>query len=300
MAAEDGLMCPRCGYATAIVTHMKRHLKRSTPCEPLCCDIDCQEAYENLFSAPTSKPTSNFQCKECSRAFASRQALYYHRKKACKRTNNSLENNDELSNKIDQLRSEMICMIQSISEAAAKAPATTITNASTSVVTTTHTTNTTNTTTHNTHNTTNNVVINAFGRERLDHITTGFMDQCVKRRDKGLVELIEKIHYDCPENQNVRATNMEYPFIQCHNGQKWVYDKKERVLNHLVDKGHGMMQEHFDDHDHRIRKSMSQTMYDHIVEWLTKMHGRDKKTLESVLTDIYLLILNSSSSSEEC
>jgi hypothetical protein len=149
-----------------------------------------------------------------------------------------------------------------------------------------------NTTTINSNTSVN---INAFGKEALDHLTEDFMDQCVRRRDKGLIELIEKIHFDRPENKNLRITNLKLPFIQCHDGQRWMYDRKDRILNKLVDHGHELMQDHLDDHEDRIRDRTSETMFDCICKWMSKIQGRDKKTLEPVLTDIYLLILNSSS-----
>jgi mannose/cellobiose epimerase-like protein (N-acyl-D-glucosamine 2-epimerase family) len=113
---------------------------------------------------------------------------------------------------------------------------------------------------------TNNITINAFGKESLDHISAQFLDQRVRRTDKGLVELIEKIHFDPghQQNCNLKITNMRLPIMQIHNGTTWKYDRKERILNELVDKGHGMMQEHFDDHEDSIKEQLSETMFDHI------------------------------------
>jgi hypothetical protein len=239
--------------------------------------------------------------------------LHYHRKTmACSNGKNkkqtnviSLNEEKDISKQIQALRSEMMSIIHQQQQCAQWNPEgeTTSTYPKSTSAATNNIINISNnvknmTTNITTTNNNNSIVINAFGSECVDHITDNFLDQCVRRRDKGLVELIEKIHFDCPENQNMRVKNVKLPFIQCHNGQKWVYDKKDRVLNHLVDKGHGMMQEHLDDNDDRIRENMSQTMYDCIVEWMEKIHDRDKNTLESVLTDIYLLILNSSSNED--
>jgi hypothetical protein len=153
---------------------------------------------------------------------------------------------------------------------------------------------TNNNTTNNVQN--NTITINGFGKEDTSHITHQFMRSCVKRRDKGMVELVQKIHFDddCPQNRNLKITNKKLPFIQAHNGEKWQYCKKDKVLTDIVENSHMMMQEHFDDHEQEFKSNMSNTMYECINEWLEKIRDQDKKVLESVLTDIYLLILNSS------
>jgi hypothetical protein len=166
-----------------------------------------------------------------------------------------------------------------------------------------NTTNTNNNTTNvfnqtsiqNHVNVTNNVIVNAFGQEDVEHITPAFLDQCVRRTNKGMVELIEKIHFnkDKAENRNLKATNVKVPLIRYHDGTTWKYGRKDRILDQLVDKGHDMMQGHFEDHEDIIRESVSDSMFDHIHTWLDKVREKDRRTWDDVVTDIYILILNS-------
>lgn len=51
---------------------------------------------------------------------------------------------------------------------------------------------------------------------------------------------------------------------------------------------------HFDDYQEEIRVDTSETMWNYIVKWMEKMMDRDKTTIEDVLLDIYVLLLNNS------
>jgi mannose/cellobiose epimerase-like protein (N-acyl-D-glucosamine 2-epimerase family) len=144
-------------------------------------------------------------------------------------------------------------------------------------------------------NITNNIQVNAFNHEDLSHISKSFIERCVKRTNKGLVELVEQVHFSekATQNNNIRITNKKLPLIQVHNGDKWSF-RKEKILSEVFDKGHSIMQEHFDDNEDELKSNMSTTMFGYIKEWLEKMSDYEKKTMETVLTDIYLLIVNNS------
>lgn len=141
----------------------------------------------------------------------------------------------------------------------------------------------------------NNIQINNFLKENDEYILNDrpFIHQCVQRMDKGLVELAEKIHFDPnrPENNNLRITNKKQPYIQYFNGNKWMHGKKDKVLNEVIDKSYGIMQDHFEDHEDEIRTT-SGALYRNIKEWMERMSEKDKKTVVPLLDDLYLLIVN--------
>jgi hypothetical protein len=250
-------------------------------------------------------------CNDCRHVFKSRQSKWHHRKYHCRGakgansndnedTDNQegllpnpppIHNNDTMA--MDSKDQEIIRLKQHIHTLEQRVIATNGINIQAGTIIN----NTTSHHTNNTRNQTNNqtiVNINAFGHESLNHITPQFLDRCVLRRDKGLVELIGKIHFDPKhaENNNIKATNKRSNVVSVHNGTAWRYDRKDRVLDRLVDEGHGMMQEHFEDNEDRIREAHSETMFEVIRKWMDKMQERDKKTVDSVLTDIYILLLN--------
>lgn len=159
------------------------------------------------------------------------------------------------------------------------------TNANHSYNTTTNSHN--NTTINNTH-----IHINAFGHEDVSHITAAFLDQVVRRRDKGLIELAQKIHFDKPSNRNIRIRNRKNNMIEYHDGKRWIYEEKNRVLHDVMDKSQTMMQDHFDERKNIIKASIQRFWYDAICEWFIKTRDGNTKEAEDVLKRLYIMILN--------
>ena len=272
--------CRRCGYCTPRKALLIKHLQRVQECPPVYSDQSTEELLK-LIPRKQQVPyevadDGGLKCA-CGKVLRNLSGLRYHRASQCPLSSSASAPMSTMQDEIASLREQVMLLKQQCN----------VTN---------HTNhhNINNIENNITQTVTNHITINAFGKECLDHISSQFLDQCVRRTDKGLVELIEKIHFDPDhqENCNLKITNLRLPIMQVHNGTSWKYDKKDKILSELVDKGHGLMQDHFDDHEDRIRDQVSQTMFDHIRKWMDKMADRDKKTLESVLTDMYVLILN--------
>lgn len=64
------------------------------------------------------------------------------------------------------------------------------------------------------------------------------------------------------------------------------------MLNQMLDKGQDILQEHLDDHAEEIRNECSESMFRFIVDFFDRVSEKDKRTLEELITDIYILILN--------
>lgn len=257
--------CPRCHYETQSKQNIKKHLNRQYECPATFSDKPYCDILEEMF--PIEKQPMHV-CEICSKRLSSRQSKWRHQKTCQERKEQSEIKSSVMNN------------------------------------TNTHSHNNTNTHSHNTnhsHNTTNNIVnnhihINAFGKEDLSHITKAFLTQSVRRRDKGLVELMKKIHFDkkVPANRNLRIRNKKKSLIEYHNGKKWMYGDKSTVLNDVMDKGQTMMQDHFDEYEKSIREIAPKYWYDAIKDWLTKV--RDGKTAEArvALKALHIMILNAS------
>lgn len=268
MDTHQNYQCERCHYDTKYLSALKNHLSRKKPCAPLFATNSCEEllkAHEKQ-----NKHSASYKCTFCHKSFGTRQGKYNHQLICMKKLENQDETCQEIVDKIKE--SVLKTLIKD------KKQSLTIIN---------------NTTINNTEN---NIQINAFGKENLEHITKSFLDQCVKRRDKGLLELVQKIHFNdnALENQNIKITNMKMPFIKYHNGNNWILEKKDKVLNEVIDKSHGMMQNHFDDHEDEYKETLylSENMLNYIRDWLEKVSDKDKEVYDSLLTDVYLLIYN--------
>ena len=285
MDMQRTFTCERCGYSTPRKALLAKHLRRLQECPPVFTDAPASSLLACIVKTHATDASVATTC-ECGKVLKNSNSLRYHKTHHCASARSSqgpaantvlpgLHVDHEEWSKLKQQIEELLLWSQSDKTVA---------------------------TTNNIlqHNVTNNIVINAFGNESTDHITTQFLDQCVRRTDKGLIELIGKLHFDPDhqENCNMKITNMKTPIMKVHNGITWRYDKKNKILNELVDKGHGMMQDHFDDNEERLKDQVSEAMFDHIRKWMDKMQDRDKKVLEGLLTDIYILILNANAGAE--
>ena len=259
--------CERCHYETIYLSTLKKHLSRKKPCQPLYCTRSCEELLSDY--TRVNKHTGAYKCTFCDKVFGTRQGKYNHQQVCI--VKQELQDNI-CQGLVDKIKESVI---QSMKDR----PVTIINN---------------NTTINNTAN--NTIHINAFGKENLDHIPKSFLDQCVKRRDKGLLELVQKIHFDerVKENHNLKITNKKMPFIHMHNGNKWMLEKKDKVLNQVIDKSHGMMQNHFEDYEDEYKETryLSENMLNYVREWLEKVSDKDRQVYDSLLTDVYLLIYN--------
>lgn len=266
---------------------MKRHLARKNTCPPIYSEDEQAEIVEALF--PAVAKCKAYACAHCSKSFASSQS----------RSNHTRVHHAPAVSPVDAMQlasvvadlQKQLYELQNKQQKRSKTMKTRV--GGDSAFGSDNTFNCSSNTTIN-NNVTQNIVINAFGHENTQHISKQFLDRCVRRTNKGLVELIEKIHFDknVQENFNLCATNKKVPLLRVHDGLNWSYGRKDQILGQLVDKGHGMMQEHFDGHEDNIRDSVSESMFNHIRVWMDKMHENDKKTWEDVLTDMYILILN--------
>jgi hypothetical protein len=264
---------------------MKKHLGRKMPCPPIFEDVEPDAVCQSMFK----RIVKTAKCKHCDKMFSSLSGRSMHMKRChhddepggCQQVADSSMVTTIIAD-LNTIKTQMSSLLEKQA-----------TNSSTTI-NSNNNTNNNNTHTNITQNTQNNVIINAFGKETLQHITPAFLDRCVRRTDKGLVELIEKIHFDpdVKQNNNIRATNARAPLVKIHDGQAWKYGRKDRVLDRLVDTGHEIMQDHLEDNEDRIKDQVCETMFDHVRKWMDKVQEKDKRTLDDLFLDVYLMILN--------
>lgn len=281
--------CKRCGYETDKKKDFKKHLHRKTPCLASEADLtkeDFRGLYPDFFEVKVKK----YQCEYCKKHFSTSQTKYIH-KRICPKKNQpvndamastqtihqSVDSTLEPSTEIEKLRSEMHILQERMDRLQSPSHATPVVTQN--------------------QNQCVNIQINAFGKETTTHLTEPFLTRCVKRTNLGLIQLLDKLHYDpkVKENATVRILNKKLPLAEVRDEKgEWTYARKDKTLTNMMDRGQEILQEHFDDNQEEIRESLSETMYDYIVKWFQKMEDKDKDVLEDVLTDIYVLVLNKS------
>lgn len=264
-------VCERCGYVGGNKQCLVRHLQRKKLCPPEHSNVPTEQLLHKIL-VPWSETGNNIKCTFCNRPFQARSNMYRHQK-VCKKRPFGSSTEGELREELDKMQEE-IRQLKSCQ---------------------THTQNQTNIQNQNNIQTQNILVVNAFGKEDMSHLTDAFKSQCIRRTDKGFVELLEKIHFDPskPENKNLQISNIKLPFIRTFDGNRWTYQEKDDILNNLMEKGQTILSEHYDEHEDVIKQNLSNSMVEHIHTWMELIEIKDKDAQEKLLRKIYLLILNS-------
>lgn len=262
--------CKRCGFETAWKQSLKQHLKKKTECDPVLADCSREELLQEITKTFESPP--QYCCRFCQKAFHASSNRYRHQKTCPQRTTEASDT--PLVDQVASMQQQLQTLLQE------------------RIATTNHTT-------HNTHIENMQVVnlqFNAFGKENMSHITHTFLDRCVKRTNAGFIDLLQKLHFDqsAKQNANIRVTNKKLPYVETNDGTMWKFERKDCVLNKMLDKGQEILQEHLDDHAEELKQTFSETMWEYVQEWFQKIELRDKKVIEELLTDVFLMIMNNS------
>jgi hypothetical protein len=93
-------------------------------------------------------------------------------------------------------------------------------------------------------NTQNNLVmINPFGKEDLSHISLQDYKKYLNGFFPGLVEYIEKVHFDekAPQNHNICISNLKSKYITVHNGTRWITQMRDDVIDRFINRKHNQL-----------------------------------------------------------
>ena len=157
------------------------------------------------------------------------------------------------------------------------------------------TTNNNNTTNNNTTNigTQNNVNIhiNAFGKENLDYITDGVLNECANKVYASIPTLIENIHFNPkhPENHNIKITNKKLPHASVMTEDKeWKLMDKNELIDNMMDTGYMLIDDNFKDDPTQFTEERRR-QYRRYQENYEK---EDKETMKRIKSDVQYAILN--------
>lgn len=214
-----------------------------------------------------------FECSLCSKLFSHRQSLSVH-KKICSSNRNN--NTDERLLRLEQ-------NTQTLMNQMSRVP---------SGLLTTYNTRNNNSNCNNTYN----IQINSYDRPNLSYLTPAFLTQCIKRRDKGLCELLEHIHYhpDHAENHNVKISNRKSNFIETHDGMRFQFQEKNKVLDELVREGFEILEEYYLDCEDEIQHALNynETRLEEVRDFLKACRDQDIHVLTPLKQNVFLLIIN--------
>lgn len=125
----------------------------------------------------------------------------------------------------------------------------------------------------------NNVqfVINAYGKEKTDYMTPDFMEKCIKKLAKGVLDYIKAKHFNPnhPENRNIRAENKKSfseGYLQYYNSNDtWVDVSKQELTNEILRKNWSILDDYFSEYEKQIRPKIDNATFNKVEEWYNVM-----------------------------
>jgi hypothetical protein len=135
--------------------------------------------------------------------------------------------------------------------------------------------------------TTNNLNLNSYGNEDISHITDQFKTQMLNMPYQMIPKMIEHVHFneDKPENKNILIPNIKENKIKIFSNNKWIYRKKDDVLNDLIDGKYFMIDTHYETICNKIKNKRYE-------KFRTKYDKGDKSIIEQIKSESELAILN--------
>lgn len=258
--------CDRCGYVTTVKCNFLAHLQRKVQCEPILSNIP-----QSSMLSKYNKDKSVYKCEFCSKTFATPSNKLRHERNSCKsgvgslaQYKNEFSQNEfsQVLQKLEEVQNELKIMKNESTR-----PNITVIN-------------------------NNNITLNAFEFENLDHIKNNklFLTRCLMYRN--MTGLLEKVYCDSkhPENHNVKVPNKKQPYIQYYDGETWRYEQKDDVLDKMVNNGKNILDEHFVYNEDEIKQFVGK-LFDQIVAWMDDIKY-NHKTVNELKERAYLMLLS--------
>jgi len=137
-------------------------------------------------------------------------------------------------------------------------------------------------------NNTQNIQLNSYGKEDLDHITDTMKTKLLKIPYGMIPKMIEAVHFnnDKPENKNIAFTNKKENKIKVYSKDKWIYKDKDDIIYDLIDGKYFILDNHYDSVFENLSMT-SKTTYEKFRTFFDKndkiLHDQIKKDCEFVL-----------------
>jgi len=139
-------------------------------------------------------------------------------------------------------------------------------------------------------NNTQNIQLNSYGKEDMDHITDTMKTKLLKIPYGMIPKMIEAVHFnnDKPENKNIAFTNKKENKIKVYSGDKWIYKDKDEIIYDLIDGKYFILDNHYDS----ICENMSMTSKTTYEKFRTFFDKNDKILHDQIKKDCEFVLLN--------
>jgi hypothetical protein len=256
--------CNRCGYEGSCKKNLVQHLRRKTLCPSTISDVDRDIQLQNL----TKKSISDdaVQCKYCNKFFNSKPNMYRHLH-SCKKNprNNTQDDITILQKKIEDLQQEV--------HELKKGQVTSISN-------------------KNTINNNNNIHINNFGRETIDHLPNDFLTSCFMFQN--MRSLVENTYFDkdCPSNHTITLKSMKNKTVKVYDDGDWKTMLADEALEEMINKGHTILSKHYKKNTGEIEEEMSEEEVQEVLDWLQKIYLKESRLIIPLKKQLMIVLCN--------
>lgn len=243
-----------------------------------------------------STPQKLFQCKKCFKGYNNKNYLTSHESKCkgideltCPRCMKSFSNRH---NKSRHIKADN-CKARSIIHARTPQNVQNIQNIQNMI--NNNTNNTNNTQNINTQNNvaTQNIIINNFGSERVDHITYDDIMNLLMQGVHTIPKYIEKKHFDkeFPENNNIIYTKENK--CQVYEQDAWKERNLSLVSSKLVKENSGALLLFCNDNEIRLAHDIqNEEIFDFIKYKLMKIYHKDDEKYKEIYNMVKDIIMN--------
>lgn len=287
-------LCERCGYTTTKFSNYKNHINRTKICNSNSGDsnVDIIQLY-NKYNIPFDERYISplwkqylitkdinivnrrkpFQCKYCKKSYTRSDNLKRHIFE-CK--NNSCLF-DELENQkqvIENLSSNIDVLVDTkVQEKLQNVDLKKITINS------------------NTNN--NSIFINNFGNEDISYISNDQLKKYALNIPDGIHQLAQKSHFNPkhPENMNIRIQDKDDKLVQVWNNKKWVYRKRQKVLEYLIYHKFDILNEKLIEMN--LNKEIS-VFKKELLDNIRDKYAEDDVYFQEIVKNMEIVILNNS------
>jgi len=139
-------------------------------------------------------------------------------------------------------------------------------------------------------NNTQNIQLNSYGKEDLEHITDKMKTQLLKIPYGMIPKMIEAVHFnnDKPENNNIAFTNKRENKIKVYSGDKWIYKDKDEIIYDLIDGKYFILDNHYDS----VVESLNMTTKTTYEKFRTFFDENDKILHDQLKKECEFVLLN--------
>ena len=275
MVIRKAYECKLCGLRTHLKTDFKRHemtrkhiIRVKKKEETTSNKKNLKNVNPNVNIVNPNVNLKKYKCRYCSKIFKYRQSRYRHELNICNKTENSItikEYDKELYKMKKQIENLLINM-------------STITNNNTI-------------TNSNNVNMNQNIVINSYGNENKDYITSDLLTDLLKKPYAAIQSYLKTLHFNeqHPENHNIKIPNKKQKYATVYNSGNWELKHKKDVIEDIVDNGYNVIDTHFDQVGDNLEK-IKKVRFNNFQE----KFETDINTKKNIEVDTEMLILNGS------